>query len=89
MARRKLLSKIVPRVELDHRARDARNRLIQMEQVLVSPGVVAGYWLGPLVRLLRSRAGGNRRRNARERGSQTDPRLGCYPGWGWSGSLGV
>jgi hypothetical protein len=84
MARRKLL-KSVPRAELDHRARDARNRLVQMELLLVPRGAVAGYWLGPLVRLLGSRAGGNRRSDSQGRGSQTDPRLGCSLGSEWIG----
>jgi hypothetical protein len=79
MARGKLLPKSVPRAELDHRARDARNRLVQVERLLVPRAMMLGSWLSPFVRLLGSRAGGGRRRNARERGSQTDPRLGCYP----------
>src|SRR5215472_12288314 len=32
----KALTKHVPRIELDHRACDARKRLVQMEQLLVS-----------------------------------------------------
>ena len=79
MARGKLLANSVPRVELDLRARDARYRVAQMERLLVPRAAVMGSLLGPLVRLLGSRAGGSRRRNARERGSQSDPRLGCYP----------
>ena len=79
MARGKLLPKSVPRAELDHRARDARNRLVQVERLLVPRAMMLGSWLSPFVRLLGSRAGGGRRSNARERGSQTDPRLGCYP----------
>ena len=77
MARPKLLSNSVPRVELDHRARDARNRLVQIERLLVPRASVAGFWLSPLVRLLGSRAGGSRRRDDRDSGSQSDPRLGC------------
>jgi hypothetical protein len=78
MARREPLHNNVPRVELDHRARDARNRLVQIERLLV-PRMVAGSWLSPLVRLLGSRSGGSRRSDAGERGSKTDPRFGCYP----------
>ena len=86
MAKGKPLLKSMPRAELDHRARDARNRVAQMERVLVPRAM--GSWLGPFVRLLGSRTGGSRRRDARERGSQTDPRLGCSPqsNWDWSGS---
>jgi len=79
MARRKPLHNSVPRVELDHRARDARNRLVQMERLLVPRVVASGSWLSPLVRLVGSRSGGSRQSDARERGSQTDPRLGGYP----------
>ena len=79
MARGKLLHKSVPRAELDHRARDARNRLVQVERLLVPRAMMLGSWLSPFVRLLGSRAGGSRRSDARERGSQTDPRFGWYP----------
>jgi hypothetical protein len=77
MARRHLLSKSMPRVELDHRARDARDRLVQMERLLVPRAAVMGSWLSPFVRLLGSRAGSSRRSGARGRGSEIDPRLGC------------
>jgi len=88
MARGKVSPKSVPRVELDLRARDARNRVAQMERVLVPRGMMLGSWLSPLVRLLGSRTGGSGRSNARERGSKTDPRLGSSVGsdWVWSGS---
>jgi hypothetical protein len=75
MARRKLWSNSVSRVELDHRARDARVRLIRIERLFLPP--VAGFWLSPLIRLLGSRAGGNGRRGGRGSGSQSDSRLGC------------
>jgi hypothetical protein len=80
MARRTPLLKSVPRAELDHRARDARNRLVQLERLLVPRVVVLGSWLSPLVRLLGARTEGSRRSHARERGSQTDPRLGSPRG---------
>ena len=79
MARINLWNKSVPSVELDHRARDARLRLVRIERLLVPHASVTGLWLSPFVRLLGSRAGGSRRSDARERGSQTDPRFGCYP----------
>jgi hypothetical protein len=88
MARGKLSPKSVPRVELDLRARDARNRAAQMERLLVPRAMMLGSWLSPFVRLLGSRAGGSSRSNARERGSKTDPRLGysLCSDWVWSGS---
>ena len=91
MATRKLFSKSVPRIELDHRARDARNMLVRMHRLLVPREWVSGFWLGPLGRLLGSRAGGNRQTDGRGSGSQNDPRLGCYLGsdWGWSGNRGA
>ena len=79
MVRIKFGIKSVPRVELDQRARDARNRLVQVERLLVPRAMMLGSWLSPFVRLLGSRAGGGHRSDARDRGSQTDPRFGCYP----------
>jgi hypothetical protein len=76
MARRHLLRNM-PRVELDHRARDAHDRLVQMERLLVPRAPGMGSWLSPFVRLFGSRAGSSRRSDARERGSEIDPRLGC------------
>ena len=85
MARRKLWSNSVSRVELDHRARDARIRLFQIERLFLPRAPVAGFRLGPLIRLLGSRAGGNGRRGGRGSGSQSDSRLGCIretaPAW--------
>ena len=49
MARGKLLHKSVPRAELDHRARDARNRLVQVERLLVPRAMMLGSWLSPSV----------------------------------------
>ena len=66
MTRPNFWSKSAPRVELDHRARDARVRLVQTERLLVPRGPVASFWLSPFVRLLGSRAGG-KRRNGRYR----------------------
>jgi hypothetical protein len=79
MARTILLSKSVPRVELDHRAREARVRLFRIERLLVLRAAVPGFWLSPLVRFLGSRTGSNRRSDGRGSGSQRDPRLGCTP----------
>ena len=77
MARRKLWSNSVSRVELDHRARDARIRLFRIERLFLPRAAVAGFWLSPLSRLLGSRAGGKGRRGGRGSGSRSDSRLGC------------
>jgi hypothetical protein len=77
MARRKLWSNSISRVELDHRARNARVRLVRLERLLVPRAAVPGFWLSPFVRLLGSRAGGNGRSGRRGSGSQSDSRLGC------------
>jgi hypothetical protein len=77
MARPNLLSKSLPRVELDHRARDARARLVRLERLLVPRALVVGFRLSPLIRLLGARAGGNGRRGGWGSGSQSDSRLGC------------
>ena len=79
MSRPNLWSKSVPRVELDHRARDARVRLVWVERLLVPRAPVASFWLNPFVRILGSRTGGNRRNGGRGGGSQGNPRLGCMP----------
>ena len=79
MARINLWNKSVPRVELDHRARDTRLQLVRVERLVVPRASMAGFWLSPFVRLLGSRRGGNRRSSGRGSGSQSDPRLGCMP----------
>ena len=79
MARTNFWNKSVPRVELDHRARVARVRLTRSEQLLVPRASVVSFWLGPFVRLLGSRTGGNRQSGGRGGGSQRDPRLRCTP----------
>src|SRR5260370_2016183 len=75
MARRKLWSNSVSRVELDQRARDARIRLFRIERLFLPRASVAGFWLSPLIRLLGSRAGGNRRRGGRRSAAHDDYRL--------------
>src|SRR5947207_623240 len=91
MARRKLWSNSVSRVELDHRARHARIRLFRIERLFLPRAPVAGFWLSPLIRLLGSRAGGNGRRGGRGSGSQSDSRLGCMreTAPAWFGGYGV
>jgi hypothetical protein len=83
MARTNFWNKSVPRVELDHRARDARVRLTRNEQLLVPRASVVSFWLGPFVRLLGSRTAGNRRNGGRGSGSQGNRRLGCMPESAW------
>ena len=77
MARRKLWGNSVSRVELDHRARDARIRYFRIERLFLPRAPVVGFWLSPLIRLLGARAGGNGRRGGWGSGSQSDSRLGC------------
>jgi hypothetical protein len=91
MAKRKLWSNSVSRVELDQRARDARIRLFRIERLFLPRAPVAGFWLSPLIRLLGSRPGGNGRRGGRGSGSQSDSRLGCMreTGSAWFGGCGV
>ena len=77
MARPNLWTKSVPRVELDHRARDARVRLDRIERLLVVRAPAASFWLSPFVLLLRSRAAGNGQYGGQGSGSQSNPRSGC------------
>jgi hypothetical protein len=79
MARPNLWSNSVPRVELDHRARDARARLVRIERLFVPCAAVAGFWLRRLVRLLGFRIFGNGGRGDRTAGSLSNPRSGCMP----------
>ena len=86
MTRPNFWSKSAPRVELDHRARDARVRLVQTERLLVPRGPVASFWLSPFVRLLGSRAGGKRRNGSRATGrkatrASTVCQISRHDGW--------
>jgi hypothetical protein len=76
MARRKPWSNNVSRVELDHRARDARVRLVRLERLLVQRTAAAGSWLSPVVRLLGFRVYGNGRKEDQITGSLSKPRGG-------------
>jgi hypothetical protein len=91
MARPNLLSNSVPRAELDHRARDARLRLVRIERLLVPRTAMPDLRLSPLIRFLGARAGGNGRRGGRASGSQRDSRLGCMreTGSAWFGGCGA
>ena len=79
MAKRNLLSRSLPRVELDHRARDARVRLVRIERLFVPCAAVASFWLSRLVRLLGFRIFGNGRRGDRTAESLSNPRGSCMP----------
>lgn len=59
-----LWSNSVPRVELDHRARDARLRLERLERLLV-PRAVTNNWLGRALYLFRSGRYGEARQGHR------------------------
>jgi len=79
MARRKLWSNSVPRVELDHRAHEARVRLVRLERLLVPRAAAAGSWLSPVVRLLGFRIYGNGRRGDRTPCFLSKPRGSSMP----------
>ena len=76
MARPNLCSNSVPRVELDHRARDARLRLVRIERLLVPRTAGKGFRLLRLFgwRLYREP------RSGRTQGSMSRPRGGSIPG---------
>ena len=74
MLRANLRDASVPRAELDHRAREARLRLEQLERLLVSHAAVRAYRLWrffPLVRVSEHRVG---RQKSRLEGPQSDRR---------------
>jgi hypothetical protein len=79
MARRKLWSNSVSRVELDHRARDAHARLVRLERLLVRRAAAAGSWLSPVARLLGFRIYGNGRKGGQTTASLSKPRGACMP----------
>jgi hypothetical protein len=68
MARPNLLSKSLPRVELDHRARDARLRLVRIERLFVPRAAMPDFRLSTALPLLGSRTGDNGRRGGRGAG---------------------
>jgi hypothetical protein len=79
MAKRKLWSNSVSRVELDHRARDACARLVRIERLLVPRAAAAGSWLRPVVRLLGFRISGNGWKGDQITASLSKPRGGSMP----------
>jgi len=79
MARTNPWSKTVPRVELDHRARNVRLKLIGIERLVVPRAAVPGFWLSRLVRLLGFWIYTRRRRGDRSGPSLRNGRDGCLP----------
>ena len=76
MARPNLWNKNRPRVELDHRARDARLKLVRIERLLVPCVAVPRGLLNPLLRLAGLRLYGNGRRGDRTAESLSDGQKG-------------
>jgi hypothetical protein len=79
MARPNLWSRSVPRVELDHRARDARVRLVRIERLFLPRAAAVGSWLSPVVRLLGFRIYGDGRKGGQTTVSLSKPRGGRMP----------
>src|SRR5258708_18468828 len=73
MPRKNLLSKSVPRVEYDYRARDARLQLEQLERLLVRRHAVKNSRVFRLFRLLSYNVSGSGRAQ-RSTGSSSDRR---------------
>jgi hypothetical protein len=72
MARANLWSRNVPRVELDHRARDARIQLLRIEPLFVQRAASTRSWLTPLTGLFGFRVRMNLRRSV----SLGNPKVG-------------
>ena len=69
-----LWNKGVPRVEYDHRAREARLQLEGVERLLVKHYAVKGFRTFRLLRLLALSVAGNGQRGDRSTGSPSDRR---------------
>jgi hypothetical protein len=74
-----LLNKSVPRVEYDHRAREARLQFEQIERLLVKRQATTGSQPLRLFRLLAFSVSGSGRRRDRITGSPSDRRPCCMP----------
>ena len=74
MLRVKVWNKSVPRVELDHRARDARLRLERIEEQLVPRANATASWYKRVVCLFSFRTSGGVSRVTRIRGSSSAQR---------------
>lgn len=76
----------VPRVEVDHRAREARLRLERLEQLLVPRAAATGAWLRRALSLFGARSNSEGARGHRTRGKLSNRRPDrmpeIYPGWG-------
>ena len=74
MPKGNLWNKSVPRVEYDHRARDARLQFEQLERLLVTRDAATGSRTIRLFRLLVFSVSGTARRGGRSTGSPSDRR---------------
>jgi hypothetical protein len=88
MPNENLWNRSVPRVELDHRAREARLRVERLERLLAPRAAATGFWLR---RALSRFGGGSNSEGAqghRTRGKLSSQRPestpDIYPGWGAS-----
>lgn len=75
MLRVKVWNKSVPRVEINHRARDARLRLERIEEQLVPRANATALWYRRVVCLFSFRTSGGVSRFSRIRGSLSHQRL--------------
>ena|SRR6266404_326946 len=74
MPSKNLWNTSVPRVEADHRARDARLRLERIERLLVPRAAVANFWLRRVLGLFRLGLHGNASQGNRTRGPLSNRR---------------
>jgi len=74
MPSRNLWDKNVPRVEYDHRARDARLRLEHLERLLGKRDAAGNFRYFGLLHLLLGNIAGNGRERGRRTGSPNDQR---------------
>jgi hypothetical protein len=86
MPNENLWNRSLPRVELDHRAREARLRLERLERLLVPRAAATGAWLRRALCLFGARSNSEGTRGLRIRGKLSNRRPGrmpeIYPGWG-------
>ena len=88
MPKENLWNRSVPRVELDHRAREARLRLERLERLLAPRTAATGAWLRRALYLfsVRSNSAGARGHRTRRPLSNRRPdhMPEIHPGWGAS-----
>jgi len=83
MPRNNLEVRVVPRVELDHRAREARLRLERIERLLAPQPAAMSAWLRRLTSSLPARVFGNAPQKSRIRKPLSDQRpsyMGLFRG---------